>query len=374
MLIAVGILFGSVFLYKGFMSLMLKRYFASKANPVMTVSTAKVAYSSWEPQLKAVGSLRTTLGVNVTAQLGGMIQTITFTPGATVGAGTVLVQQNADSEIGKLHEIQANLELAKITYDRDKLQYKVKAVSKQQLDTDLQNMKSLQAQEVQQKATVVKLTITAPFTGRLGISNVNPGQYLNPGDTVVTLQKLDPIYVDFNLPQQAVAQLQTGQEVTFVSDSYPKINFTGRITTLNPIVDSSTRNIEVEATIANPKGELLPGMFGNVEVKAGEPKSYLTVAQTAITFNPYGEIAYIVKPSEKEKNEDGKPILKVTQTFVETGETRGDQTMIISGLKAGDEVVTSGQLKIKNGSLVAVNNSVTPSDNPNPEVTNDHGG
>jgi membrane fusion protein (multidrug efflux system) len=371
MLIIVGLLFGSIIIYKVFIGIMMKRYFAAHANPVMTVSTEKVKYSSWDPLLKAVGSVSTVLGVNVTAQLGGMIQSIPFESGETVKAGRILVQQNADTQIAQLHQIEANEKLAQITYDRDKAQYKVKAVSKQQVDSDLQNLKSLQAQVVQQTATVVKLTIRAPFSGRLGISKINPGQYLNPGDTVVTLQQLDPIYVDFNLPQQVVSQLHVNQSVTMVSDSYPNKIFSGKITTVSPIVDETTRNIEIEATLSNPNGELLPGMFGNVEVKAGNSKPLLTVSQTAITFNPYGEIAYIVKQDGKDMND--KPVLKAQQVFVETGETRGDQVTIVSGLKAGEIVVSSGQLKLKNGTRVSINNAVQPGDTANPIITNDHG-
>src|SRR3990167_6491619 len=372
MLIAVGILFGSIFIYKGISGLFMHHYFATHGNPVMTVSTTTVSYSTWQPQLTAVGSLRATLGVNVTAQLGGMIQQAYFTPGSIVKEGTVLVQQNADTQIGQLQALQANEKLAQITYDRDKAQYKVGGVSKQQVDSDEQNLKSLQGQVAEQTATVVKLTIAAPFAGRLGISNVYPGQYLNPGDTVTTLQSLDPIYVDFYLPQQALSQLQLGQSVSFSVDSFPGKIFSGKITTINPVVDVSTRNVEVEATIANPKYLLLPGMFVNVTVSSGKPQKVLTVPHTAITFNPYGDLAYIV--GEKGKDDDGKPILAVTQTFVQTGDTRGDQIAILRGLKAGDAVVTSGQLKLRNGSLVAVNNTVKPSDSADPSVPNDHGG
>ncbi|OGT47298.1 MAG: efflux transporter periplasmic adaptor subunit [Gammaproteobacteria bacterium RIFCSPHIGHO2_12_FULL_41_20] len=371
MLIAVGILFGSIFIYKGISGLFMHHYFATHGNPVMTVSTTTVSYSTWQPQLTAVGSLRATLGVNVTAQLGGMIQQAYFTPGSIVKEGTVLVQQNADTQIGQLQALQANEKLAQITYDRDKAQYKVGGVSKQQVDSDEQNLKSLQGQVAEQTATVVKLTIAAPFAGRLGISNVYPGQYLNPGDTVTTLQSLDPIYVDFYLPQQALSQLQTGQQVTFTVDAFPNQVFSGKITTINPIVDSSTRNVEVEATISNPKMQLLPGMFVNVTVSAGKSQRFLTVPQTAVSFNPYGDIAYLVK--EQGKDKDGKPILAVTQLFVMIGETRGDQVAILQGLNAGDEVVTSGQLKLKNGSLVAINNKVVPSNNPSPVVPNQHG-
>ena len=266
MLIALGILFGSIFIYKAIVGFMLKRFFVSQENPIVTVSTAEAGTSNWQVKLKSVGSTRAVLGVNVTAQLSGMIQRVYFTPGSHVTEGTLLVQQNADPNIAQLHSLQANAELARITYDRDSKQYKVHAVSKQQVDSDLQNLKSLQAQVAQQAATVEKLTIRAPFTGRLGVSQVYPGQFLNPGDQVVTLQQLHPIYVDFFLPQQALGQLKVGQEVTVQADTYPGKTFTGKITTINPLVDTNTRNVEVEATIANEEELLRPGMFTTTEV------------------------------------------------------------------------------------------------------------
>ena len=370
MLIALGILFGGIFLYKAFIGLMMKHYFASMQNPAITVSTAKAGYSSWQPQLKAVGSTRAILGINVTAQLGGMITKVYFTPGSIVKQGDILVQQNADPNIAQLHALEANAELAKITYERDKAQYQVKAISKQQLDTDEQNLKSLRAQVAQQAAIVAQLTIKAPFSGRLGISNVNPGQYLQPGDNIVPLQQLDPIYVDFYLPQQAIAQLKTGQSVTIKTDAFPGKTFSGKITTINPIVDTDTRNVEVEATIANPNLELQPGMYTNVIVVTNKPAPRLTVPQSAISFNSYGDIIYVVQ--EKGKDKKGNPILIANQVFVTTGEARGDQIMILKGIKAGDTIVTSGQLKLRNGSPITVNNKVQPANNPSPRVSNDH--
>jgi membrane fusion protein (multidrug efflux system) len=372
MLVIVGIVFGCLFGYKGFKAVMMNWFLASESAPVMTVSTTKAVYSTWVPELKAVGSGSTVLGVNITAQLGGMVQTIYFKDGDTVKKGDVLVQQNADPNIALLHSLQANAELARITYERDSKQYKVKAVSKQQVDSDLQNWKSLIAQVDQQQAIVQQLVITAPFDGRLGISNVNPGQYLNPGDTVVTLQSLDPIYIDFYLPQQALSQLKLDQAVTATIDAFTGKVFNGKITAINPIVDTSTRNVQVRATFENPEQLILPGMFANVSVITDAHQDLLTLPQTAISFNPYGSIAYIVKETGKDKN--NAPILTANQVFVTTGDSRGDQIAVLTGIKAGDEIVTSGQLKLKNGSHVAINNKVQPSDNPNPSVPNEHGG
>ncbi|MBV9576849.1 MAG: efflux RND transporter periplasmic adaptor subunit [Gammaproteobacteria bacterium] len=370
MLILLGILFGGIFLWKAFQGFMMMRYLASQS-PVVTVSATKVSYAPWQPKLTATGSLRAIYGVNVTTELAGMVQTIYFSPGDTVKQNALLVQLNADTEIGQLQALQANEELARITYERDKAQYRIEAVSKQTLETDFQNLKNLQGQVIQQKATVAKKTIRAPFAGRLGINQINLGQYLNPGDKIVSLQTLDPIYIDFYLPQQTLAQLKVGQHVTLTSDVYPKQSFSGKITTIDSAVDTSNRNVEVEATIANPKYELTPGMFAYLEVDVGEPKNYLTIPQTAVTFNPYGDVVYIIRENGEDKND--KPILIAKQAFVTTGETRGDQVTILKGIKAGDQVVTSGQVKLKNGSRVAINNKVAPADNPAPEIEDDEG-
>jgi membrane fusion protein (multidrug efflux system) len=371
MLISLGIFFGVIFLYKFIGHMMMKHFIATSEQPAVTVSAMKVGLESWQPKLKASGGLRATKGVNVTAQVSGMIQTIYFTPGAMVEEGTPLVQQNADPDNAQLHALQASAELARITFERDKAQYKIHAVSKQQLDSDEQNLKNLRAQVEQQKANAVMKTIKAPFSGRLGVSKVNPGQFLNPGDVVVMLQTLDPIYADFYMPQQTLAQLKVGQTVSVVTNTFPDKVFTGQITTIDPGVDTSNRNVLVEATIANPHGELAPGMYTSVEVDAGAPQPYLTLPQTAISFNSFGDIVYIIKESGK-KDKDGKPELIAKQSFVTTGDVRGDQITVLTGLRSGDMVVTSGQLKLKNGSVVVINNTVQPSNNPNPTVSDEH--
>ncbi len=369
MLISVVVLFGSIFTYKLIAGLMLK-HAMSKQSKVIDVATMKVTQAPWEPKLLAAGSVRAVRGVNVTTQLAGMVQTIYFTPGARAKENELLVQLNADNDIAQLHALEANAQLAKITYVRDKAQYAIHAVSKQVVDNDEANWKSLKAQVIQQAAIVDKKSIRAPFSGKLGINNVNPGQFVNPGDKVVTLQTLDPIYIDFYMPQQVLAQLRVGQEVIATSDAYPDKAFRGKITTIDPVLDIGTRNVEVEATLANPDTKLMPGMFGTVEVTTGKPAQFITVPQTAISFNPYGDIVYIVRKSGEDKQ--GKPILIASQHFVITGDTRGEQIKIINGLKVGDEVVTSGQLKLKNGSQVAINNSIMPPNNPAPRLNNNH--
>jgi membrane fusion protein (multidrug efflux system) len=370
MLIILAILFGGIFAWKEFQSFMVKRYMAKMSSPAVTVSTMKVTTSPWQGTLSAVGSLRAIMGVNVTTSLAGLVQHIYFTPGAKVKQATILVQLNADTEIGQLHALEAQVELAKVTYKRDKAQYAVRAISKQQLDSDLWNLKNLQGQTASQAGTVEKKTLRAPFTGRVGISQVNPGQYLNVGDPVTSLQTMDPIYIDFYLPQQAVSQIKIGQQAIVTSDSYKGKKFPGKITTIQPNVDTNTRNILVEATLSNSKFELSPGMFASVSVTVGAAQSFLTVPQSAVTFNPYGNIVFMV--NDKGKDEEGKPVYTVTQRFITTGETRGDQIQVLDGLKDGDMIVTSGQLKLQNGSRIHINNKIAPPNNPAPKVKNTH--
>jgi len=367
MLVCVGILFGLIFGWKAFKAIMTKRFLTSMQAPAIVVSTMKVTSSVWQPKLKSVGSIRAIVGVSVTTELAGMVQTIFFKPGSVVEKGDILVQLNAGTEVGLLHSLQAQVELAKITYNRDKAQFAAHAVSKQTVDTDEWTLRNLQAQVEEQAATVDKKTIRAPFNGYLGISKVNPGQYLNVGDVVTTLQSLDPIYVDFFMPQQNLAQLKLDQQVNINADPFPDEKFSGKITTIQPLVSVDTRNVEVEATLANSKLQLKPGMFVNVEIEAAAPLSYLTVPQTAISFNPYGNLIYIVKDSGK-KDDKNQPVLTANQVFVTVGDTRGDQIAVLKGVKEGDIIVTSGQLKLKNGSVITINNTVQPSNDPAPKV------
>lgn len=369
MLIGVTTVFGLIFLYKFIMGLMFKHFLATQSMPIVYVSTTQAQYSDWQPQVKAAGSIRAINGVDITTEVGGLVKKILFTPGGVVNKDDLLVELNADPDVAQLHALQASAELAKITYNRDKGQFEARAVSKATLDTDEANMKSSQAQVEQQAAVVEKKMLRAPFSGKLGINLVNLGQYLNPGDKVVSLQSLDPVYVDFYVPQQELATVQVGQPVKVTTDTFPGRVFSGKITTVNSAVDVNTRNVEVEATFANPKYELVPGMFTSVLVAAGAPKRYITLPLTAVSFNSYGDIAYVLEKT-KEK-QDKNTIYTAKQIFVTVGEKRGDQVAILAGIKEHDQVVTAGQMKLDNGSRVIINNSVQPSNNPAPKVTNE---
>jgi len=365
MLVAVGVLLGGLVGFNWFKGYMMQKYMASAPIPPSTVTAMKVDYQQWQPQLSAVGTLRAVRGVDVTSEVAGLVRSLAFKSGDEVKEGQVLAQLNADSDVAQLHSLEAAADLAATVYERDKAQLEAEVISKAQVDTDAGDLKSKRAQVAQQAALVEKKTIRAPFAGKLGISTVNPGQYLNAGDKLVTLQTIDPIYIDFNLPQQQLPQVAIGQKVTLTADAYKGITFEGKVNAINPKVDTSTRNVQIEATIPNARRLLLPGMFATVKLNAGDEQRYLTLPQTAITYNPYGDTVFVVKESDK-KDEKGNATLTVQQVFVTTGPTRGDQVAILSGVEPGTQIVTSGQVKLKNGSPVIINNTVLPANSPNP--------
>jgi len=331
--------------------------------PAVVVTALKAEKQEWQPQLNAVGSLRALRGVDVTTEIAGLVRAIRFKSGDEVKAGAVLIQLNADSDLAQLASLEATADLAQVTLVRDRAQFAAEAISQAQVDSDEADLKSKRAQVASQQATIDKKTIRAPFSGRLGITLINPGQYLNPGDKVVTLQTIDPIYIDFNLPQQQVSGVSLGQPVTVLSDAYLGQTFSGKVTAIDAKVDTATRNVQVEATVANPKRLLLPGMFARAAVDSGEKKSYLTLPQTAITYNPYGATVFV---AADKKDAKGNPQLQAQQVFVTPGPTRGDQVAILKGVSEGAMVVTSGQLKLKNGTPVRVDNSVQPLNDQNP--------
>jgi membrane fusion protein (multidrug efflux system) len=345
------------------------KFMNEHSSPSVTVSAMDVKFSDWQSELKASGSTRAVLGVNVTTELAGMVKTIYFVPGSYVKKGDLLAELNLDPDKAQLDVLKANESLANINYTRDKAQYAIHAISKAVLDTDVANLASARAQVAQQEAIIAQKTVRAPFSGRLGISNIYPGQYIIPGDKVTMLQNLDPIFVDFYVPQQSLHLLKKGQFAAVSIQSHPKRAFIGKITAIDPGVDPSVRNVQVEATIPNQELILAPGMFVSVYIETGKPTPYLTLPQSAISFNPYGEIVYIIESAGKDEQE--KPKLIAKQRFVVTGEKRGDQITVLNGLKEGDKIVTSGQLKLHNNSPVTINNSVEPSNNPTPAPVDD---
>jgi membrane fusion protein (multidrug efflux system) len=361
MLIAVGVLLALIVAFNLFKNYMIRQAMSRNASPPQTVTTLSVDFSDWQPQVQAVGGLRAVRGVDVTTEIAGLVRTVRFRSGEDARAGQVLVELNADTDVAQLRALEAAADLSATVYARDKVQFEAQAISQAQLDADAADLKNRRAQAASQAATVAKKTVRAPFDGRLGITTVNPGQYLNPGDKVVTLQSLDPIYVDFRVPQEELGRVATGQNVQLSTDAFPGVRFEGKLTTIDPLVDAATRNLELEASVANPERRLLPGMFARVAVASGGTQRYLTLPQTAITYNPYGATVFVAKPAA-----GGAGGLTAQQTFVTLGATRGDQVAVLKGIQRGDIVVTSGQLKLKNGTPLHVDNSITPKDDPNP--------
>src|SRR5664279_43194 len=365
MLTLTGLVLGAVFGFQAFKSVMIAKFMATLSNPPQTVSTTVAASQEWRSQLEAVGSLRAVNGANLSGQVAGIVSAVHFESGADVKKGDLLLELQAEDDKAHLDALKATASLARITFERDSSLVKTNAVSQQTVDTDKGNLANAEALVAQQQALVNYKSIAAPFSGRLGIRQVDLGQYLAAGTTIVTLQQLDPIFVDFYLPQQALAQIKVGQEVTGKVDTYPNKTFVGQIAAINSLVDTTTRNVQVRATMQNHENLLLPGMFATIEIDTSAPQKFVTLPQTAIAYNSYGNIVYLI--DEKGKDDKGQPRLAARQTFVTTGATRGDQVAVLSGVKDGDVVVTEGQIKLRNGSPVIANNAIQVPNDPHPK-------
>lgn len=366
MLCGVFLLLGLIFGFNQLKTFMIKHFIAGMGLPPATVSTMVVETTAWQPKLSSVGNVRAFRGVDLSTEIGGLVQTVPIKSGMDVKEGDLLIKLNDASDVAQLNSLKALADLAKVINERDRQQLEIQAISKNVFDTSKADAASKQAQVEQQTALVAKKNLKAPFAGRVGIVMINPGQFVNPGDKLLTLQTLDPIFVDFNLPQSNAEQIRVGQEIVVTTDAFKGASFTGKVTAVSPKVDTNTRNIQIEAQLANPDKKILPGMFANVNIKLGDEVKLLTLPQTAVTYNPYGSTVFIAKPTGK-KDKQGKPALEAQQVFVTTGLTRGDQVAILKGVEEGATVVTSGQLKLKNGTPLIINNKVLPSNSPNPQ-------
>ena len=368
MIIMLAITLGILVLVFGYligMRMMVANYMANMKT-IVTVSTTHAKPTPWQTQLTAVGTLHAIDGADLSSEVAGIVTKIGFAPGQDVKAGTLLVQLRDDSDRATLASNRASAEEALRTYKRYAELIKTNAISQTSYDQARGNMLSTQAAAEAQAATVAKKAIRAPFDGRVGIRLVDVGQFVGAGTSVVTLQRLDPIYVDFQISQQQLPNVKVGDRVQLVSDTFPGRVFGGTVNALDPKVDTATRTVRVRAEVANPDKVLLPGMFANVTIDIGSPQRPLTLPQTAITYNTYGNIVFVVQTSKDDK---GKDQLVSQQRFVTTGETRGDQIIVLAGITTQDEVISAGANKLKNGSLIAVNNKVTlPNDaNPHPK-------
>jgi membrane fusion protein (multidrug efflux system) len=328
------------------------------APPPEPVTTAVARAEAWESVLTSVGSLAAVQGVTVTAELAGKIVAIAFKPGTLARAGELLLQQDTSSEEAQLRATEATMTLAKLNLERLNKLLAERTISQSQYDNADAQFKQAVAQSDNIRATIAKKTIRASFAGRLGIRLVNVGQMLNPGDAIVSLQSLDPIFVEFLLPQQQLAQVQAGLPVRVVTDALPGQVIDGKITAINPQVDSATRNIRIQATIPNAEERLRPGMFVNVAVVLPAKTKILSIPATAVLYAPYSDSVFVVEAKTDEKS--GKTGKAVRQQFAQLGEKRGDFVAIVSGLKEGDTVVSTGVFKLRNGQSVIEDNTLSP--------------
>jgi membrane fusion protein (multidrug efflux system) len=369
LIVAVAAILGLIFAWQGFKGKMIKQYMGAAATAPQTVSTTTAANTSWQARTQAIGSLRAVRGADLAAQASGVVDQIRFESGSEVAAGTVLLKLRANDDPAKLEQLQAAAALAEQTYKRDQEQFAAQAISQAVLDTDVSTLRSAKAQVAAQRELIDEKIVKAPFAGKLGIRQIDEGQYLTAGATVVTLQALDPILIDFYVPQQALAHLKVGQTANATVDTYPDAKFTGTITSINSKVDTASRNVQVRASFANADRRLVPGMYAKVEIDNGDAAERVTLPQAAITYNPYGDTVFIVQKGPADPN--GKPRSVVQQRFIQLGATRGDQVAVLSGLAAGEAVVTGGQMKLRNGAAVVVNNSITPANDVKPTPPNE---
>lgn len=362
-LVALAVL-GGIFGYKYHKLGQQKAAMAARPAPVVTVTAIEAKPETWRSSLTAVGSLESYQGIVLKTEIEGRVQRIAFESGAVVKAGDALVELDAASEEAQLKSLEARGKLAEITLARAK-DLRANGTNAQ-ADLDSAEASSLEAVAAVEelKATLAKKRIVAPFAGRLGIRQVNPGQFLNKGDALVVLEAVNPIYADFGLPQQDIAHIQPGLDVRVTIDAFPGRDFKGKIEAINPRISGDTRNVRVRAVLANPDELLRPGMFGRVEVLLPEEQQVLVLPATAVVYSPYGDSVYVIKD---EKAADGSVKRTVDQQFVQVGPRRGDQVSILKGLNAGDQVVSTGQNKLRKGAAVKVDNSIIPSNSATPK-------
>lgn len=336
---------------------------ASFQPPPVAVTTIIARQETWPSTLGVVGTMAAIHGVTVSADLPGTVDQIKFDSGKWVQEGEVLVELDTRQERAQLAAMDAQRELTKINYARMQQLVNEGVISRMDYDKAMADQKQADANAAEVRATIARKTIRAPFSGVLGIRQVNLGQYLAAGTAIVPLQSLNPIYVNFSVPQQEVGNVQVGRNVRITTDALAGLGFTGRVNAIDSVVDQTTRNVQVQATLANPQGKLRPGMFVQVEVGVGARRSVLPLPASAISYAPFGDSVFIVTDLKSPK---GETYRGVRQQFVKVDGARGDQVAVVSGLKPGDEVVSSGVFKLRNGGAVSVNNKVQPGNNPAP--------
>jgi membrane fusion protein (multidrug efflux system) len=337
---------------------------ASYQPPPQAVTTIIARREVWPSTVNVIGTAAAIQGVTVSADLPGTVAHINFQSGKWVHQGDVLVELDTREERAQLAATEAQRDLAQINFGRMQQLVKEGVIARSEYDNAAAQQKATVAQVGAIRATIERKTIRAPFSGILGIRQVNLGQYLAAGAPVVSLQSLNPIYVNFGIPQQDAPRIGVGRTLRVTSDNLPGVEFAGRVTAVDSVVDEATRNIQIQATLHNPEGKLRPGMFVQVEVVSGASHPFITLPASAINYAPYGDSVFIVSEMKDAK---GHSYRGVRQHFVKIQASRGDQVAVVSGVNPGDEVVTSGVFKLRNGIAVQVNNKVQPENSPSPK-------
>jgi membrane fusion protein, multidrug efflux system len=335
--------------------------------PPEAVTTIVAAEDTWPSTLTAIGTVAAVHGVTVSADLPGVVERIGFESGQAVHEGDVLAVLDTRQERAQLAAADAQRELARLNYDRMQGLLNEKVISRAEFDQTTANQRQAEARLGEINATIARKTIRAPFSGVLGIRHVNLGQYLSGGDPLVTLESLTPTYVNFGVPQQSAGQMRTGRTVRATTDGPSPVDVSGRVTAVDSVVDEKTRNVQVQATFANANGALRPGMFVQTEIVLGAGRAVIPLPASAISYAPYGDSVFVVADI---KGDGGQTYRGVRQQFVTVGTTRGDQVAVIAGIKPGEEVVTSGVFKLRNGAAVLVNNKIKPGNDPKPAPEN----
>ena len=341
---------------------------AKMTQPPATVTTHPVTADAWQPTLDAVGSVVAVQGVTVSAEVAGTVQRIAFESGATVRAGEVLVELDDAVEQAQLRSASASADLARLNLERARNLRPRNLVSQSDLDSAEAQAKQANAQVDNIRAVIAKKTIRAPFTGRLGIRLINLGQFLDGGAAIVSLQALEPVYVDFALPQQELARLRVSMVVRVTSDAAPGQIFEGKLSVISPEVDALTRNVRLRATLDNRAGRLQPGMYVSVAAVLPTAEQVLMIPATAVLYAPYGDSVFVIEEKKDDKTGDiGKVAV---QKFVRLGQSRGDFVVVESGLAAGETVVSTGVFKLRNGAAVVIDNALTPDFQLHPKPAN----
>src|SRR3990167_3747010 len=352
MLLYVGIFFVIVFGWYGVRAAIFSWYMSHYEQPSVTVSAIKVTTKTWQSFLTSVGTLTAINGVDLSSEVSGLVKEVHFNSGQFVKKGDVIIVLDNSVEQATLKDKKAKLVLAKLNYDRDKKLFEKKFTSQAALDQRYAELLEAEAGVESVEAQIKQKTISAPFDGRIGIRQVDLGQYISPGAVMVTLQSLNPLYVNLTLPEQYLPELYLNQPVDISVNYGDGKIVTGKITAINSKVDQITRNITVQATIPNDNYILYPGMFGSAKIWLHAEQNRVVIPQTAVSYSLSGDYVFMIREDGKYR---GKPIEKAYRTYVKVGERRGDEASIIEGLKAGDTIITSGQLKLQNGTRVDVN-------------------